>query len=257
MMKFFKLKKDSDLSQNKHLILILRLMLLLMVVSLSGYSQNDAKSLELVAKCEKAMGGQKAYNKIANISWNFFGARTLYWNKHTGDVRIEIPKDKKILLYNTMTQKGKAMIDGVEITDQTELSKLMDQGKGAWINDSYWLVMPFKLNDPGVSKKYIGQKETQTGSIADVVELTFNEVGVTPDNKYHIYFDTDSHLVTQWDFYRNFADEKPGFSMPWQNYSAYGKVLLSGDRGERKLSEIKVFDKLPESVYNSFETVKI
>jgi hypothetical protein len=43
------------------------------------------------------------------------------------------------------------------------------------------------------------------------------------------------------------------FSLPWQNYVRYGSVLLSGDRGERKLSDIKVFKKLPKTVYTEFK----
>lgn len=256
-MKYNKITELIDIKPAQSLIFILRLVAIVFTCSTIAFSQNDAKSAELIEKCETAMGGQKAYKAVKHVSWNFFGGRTLYWNKHNGDVRIEIPKDKKVLLWNVNTNQGKASIEGQEITDKEELAKAMVQAKSIWINDSYWLVMPFKLNDPGVNQKYLGQKETLNGTLADVIEITFNEVGNTPDNKYHIYFDPTSHLVNQWDFYRNLSDEKASFAMPWQDYKPFGKVMLSGDRGERKLSDIKVFKKLPDSVYQSFETVKI
>jgi hypothetical protein len=256
-MKYYKLTPLSLKRPEQFPKFILRLLAVLLLATTASYSQNDTKSAELIEKCENAMGGVKAYNAIKHVSWNFFGVRTLYWNKHNGDVRIEIPKDKKVLLWNVNSNQGKAMVDGQEITNEDELSKAMDQAKGIWINDSYWLVMPFKLNDQGVNQKYLGQKETINGTRSDVVEITFNAVGNTPDNKYHIYFDPSSHLVNQWDFYKSFNDEKAGFSMPWQDYKSFGKVMLSGDRGERKLNDIKVFKKLPNSVYQSFETVNI
>jgi hypothetical protein len=256
MMKYYKLTNPSGIKHTPMVNFILRFICLILICSTYVLGQNDAKSNELIQKCENAMGGQKAYKAIKHISWNFFGTRTLYWNKHNGDVRIEIPKENKILLWNANTMQGKAIVEEKEVTDHEELKKAMIQAKGIWINDSYWLVMPFKLNDPGVNKKYIGQKETLAGVISDVIEVTFNEVGNTPDNKYHIYFDPTTHLVNQWDFYRKFSDEKASFAMPWQDYKKFGKVMLSGDRGERKLNDINVYKKLPDSVYQSFETVK-
>jgi hypothetical protein len=89
--------------------------------------------------------------------------------------------------------------------------------------------------------------------MSDVLGLTFENVGLTPQNKYLVYVDKQTHLVNQWAFYRNATDEKPGFVLPWGEYKSYDKLMLSGDRGERDLTDIKVFKKLPKSVYESFE----
>lgn len=222
----------------------------LLFIALSTQAQ-DASIL--IKTCEKAMGGQKAYSKTKLISWTFFGRRTLWWDKHEQLVRIEIPAEEKVLLIDLKTDTGRASIKGAEITNPEELAKLMRQAKETWINDSYWLVMPFKLNDPGVNKTYLGKKTTEDGIEADVLELTFNEVGVTPQNKYHIYFHPETGLVCQWDFYRNASDEKPGFSMPWRDYKTYGNILLSGDRGRAQLSNISVSQKPNAELFKSLE----
>ena len=99
--------------------------------------------------------------------------------------------------------------------------------------DSYWVFMPFKLKDSGVTLKYSGKSETADGKPADVLELTFKDVGRTPENKYHVYVDEDSRLVTQWDYYENASDPEPRFQMPWQNWQKQGGIMLSADRGER------------------------
>lgn len=213
----------------------------------------DPKAAAVADEVMKAMGGEKVWNNSRHLHWNFFGARTLTWDKYTGEVRIDVPKDETVYLLNVNTMKGKATEKGEEITDASELNKALEKAKGIWINDSYWLVMPFKLQDPGVTLTYEGERATETGEMSDVLGLSFENVGLTPQNKYLVFVDKNSRLVTQWSFYRNASDEKPGFTLPWGDYKAYDKLMLSGERGERDLTDIKVFKKLPQSVYTSFE----
>jgi plasmid maintenance system killer protein len=215
--------------------------------------ENDPRAVAIANKVMDAMGGTKAWNNARHLHWNFFGARTLVWDKWTGDVRIDVPAEKATYLLNINTMQGKAMVKGTKITDAAELEKALEKAKSIWINDSYWLVMPFKLQDPGVTLTYEGEKATETGAMSDVLGLTFENVGLTPQNKYSVYVDKESHLVNQWAFYRDTTDEKPGFVLPWGEYKSYDKLMLSGDRGERDLTDIKVFRKLPKSVYESFE----
>jgi hypothetical protein len=58
-------------------------------------------------------------------------------------------------------------------------------------------------------------------------------VGVTPDNKYHVWVDKKSRLVTQWAFFEKFTDEKPGLMNAWSGYIKVGKILISTERGSR------------------------
>lgn len=221
-------------------------------VCFQSVAQSDDQAIALAKAVLKANGGQKNWDATRHIQWNFFGNRVLTWDKWTGDVRIEFTKEKTIYLVNINSNTGRALQAGNEITAPDSLAKLMKRAKEIWINDSYWLVMPYKLLDPGVTLRYIGEKKTEKGEPADVIELTFREVGVTPNNKYHIFVDKKTRRVSQWSFFGNFTDEKPRFTLPWQNYQQYGKIWLSGDRGERKLTDIKVFKTLPESTFNQF-----
>ncbi|MEZ5331564.1 MAG: hypothetical protein R2991_05830 [Thermoanaerobaculia bacterium] len=47
--------------------------------------------------------------------------------------------------------------------------------------------MPYKLEDPGVTLHYLGERPMLDGRPAEVLELTFEGVGRTPQNKYHVY----------------------------------------------------------------------
>ncbi|MCU0324048.1 MAG: hypothetical protein MUF45_02180 [Spirosomaceae bacterium] len=215
--------------------------------------ESDPKAIELADKVMKALGGTKAWDNTRHITWNFFGSRRLVWDKWTGNVRVDNLRDGMTSLININTETGKIFKNGTEITQPDSVAKYVKRAKGAWINDSYWLVMPYKLRDDGVTLKYIGKEKTQDGKDAEVIQLTFKNVGNTPDNKYKVFIDPASNLVVQWQYFAKFTDEKPGFTLPWQNYKPYGKILLSGDRGERKLTDIKVFEALPDAIYQSFD----
>jgi len=218
---------------------------------------SDPKAIQIADSVMAAVGGRQNWDDTRYISWVFFGSRKLLWDKHTGDVRIENLKDDTKTLVNINTGKGKVFRNGAEITQPDSLAKYLKAGKEAWINDSYWLVMPFKLKDSGVTLKYLGEEKLATGPETDVLQLTYQNVGVTPENKYKVYVDKQNHLVAQWAYYKAAQDSVPAFTMPWLDYQTYGKIKLSGDRGDAKLTEIQVMEEVPATAFTSFEAVEL
>lgn len=211
----------------------------------SARAQSDTEKAATIAnKVVDAMGGLDNYNNTHFIKWDF-GKRVLFWDKWTGDVRVENPSENQVVLVNVNTLEGKAFENGSLIADAEKTKKLLDKAKKWWINDSYWLVMPWKLQDPGVTLKYIKTDELANGIKADILQLTFENVGVTPDNKYWVYVDQKDHLIKQWDFFKNFDDKEPSFSKPWDNYQQAGDILLSYNRsdfGPKNVVVKEVFD---------------
>lgn len=210
---------------------------------------SDVDAILIADEVMKAQGGYENWQNTKYLRWNFFGKRTLLWDKFTGNVRIEMSDDlKNTIIVNVNTGVGKAEKEGVEITDETELKALLEKGKSVWINDAYWLVMPFKLKDSGVTLKYIGAEKLETKDV-DVLQLTFENVGDTPENKYYVYVDKTTKLVIQWAFFTNFEDKEPRFKTPWKDYSKHGNIMLSGNRGKNSLTDIAVLETVEESVF--------
>jgi hypothetical protein len=189
----------------------------------------DKKATAIVQEMLVAMGGEKNYNAAHFIQWDFVN-RKLSWDKWTGDVRIENPSANQVILVNINTLKGKVYENGTLVTDENKVNALLEKGKNWWINDAYWLVMPWKLQDPGVTLSYVKTDTLPDGKAVDVLQLTFDGVGVTPDNKYWLYVGKDDHLIQQWAYYQNFNDAEPKFLKPWNNYQKIGDILLSYDR---------------------------
>jgi len=252
-MKF--ISKYAFLKANVSTILFLCLLPVLSMCQKNEEVANaDAKATAIADKVIKNMGGEKAWNNTRFLAWTW---RNQYhvWDKFENNFRWE--KDTLVVIANLNTRQGKAYSKGKDITNEAAGQKLIQNMYPVWANNSYWFIMPFKLKDNGVSLKYKGDGTTQAGEQADLLELTFEKVGVTPDNRYILAVDKKSGLITEWSYFRNYTDEKPGFTMPWTNYQTYDKIKISSGRGDAKMgiTDIAVLDKVPDAVFNSPEPI--
>lgn len=214
-------------------------------------AESDPEAVALADATMEALGGRAAWDRARYLSWNFFGFRTHVWDKHTGRARLE--HGNSVRLFNVNTGEGRVWADGVEVTDPVELRNSLGGSMSAWINDCYWLVMPYKLKDSGVRLRHLGPGTTEEGAPSQVLELTFEEVGDTPQNKYHVWVEDQGQRVTQWAFFAEASMETPGFVGPYAGWEWHGDVALGGDRGARQLTEIHVYDELPDAVFESPE----
>ncbi len=217
-----------------------------------NFDGSDPAAIELADSIMNAMGGRANWDATRFISWNF-GRRDLIWDKATGRVRIESSRDSTIYLVNVNTMEGRVQIKGIELLEADSLANMLDRAKSIWINDSYWLVMPFKLKDSGVTLKYFGEEENQKGVLCNVLELTFNGVGVTPENKYQVYVDIHNNLINEWRYFQNAELDSASAIWPFDNYKKYGNILLSADRSDdRGPKNVTVDTELPDAVFSEF-----
>ncbi|MBB6609849.1 hypothetical protein H7F15_02255 [Pontibacter sp. Tf4] len=233
------------------------LLVLISVAAPATALAQDAKAQAVAQRALKNMGGKKGWDNTRFIAWSF---RDQYqvWDKKQDKFRWE--KDSLVVILDTRTKNGKVYAAGKEITDAGEKRKLLDQAYALWINNSYWLVMPFKLQDPGVHLKYLGEGKTMDGAVANMLEMTFDHVGLTPENKYHLWVDKKTGLVTQWAYYKDFHDKKPTFTRRWSDYKPYGTIMLASDRsnpeGDFTLENIATPKQVPAQVFNSPKPIR-
>ncbi len=214
-------------------------------------SGSDDEAIEVANRVMIAMGGRQAWDNTNVFKWNFFGFRKLLWDKSTGWVRIENQRDDMKIIVNINSGDGRVFKDGEEFTNQDSLDYYLDRGKKIWINDAYWLFMPFKLKDSGVTLSYLGEDTTQTGAPAEVLRLTFENVGATPQNAYKVWVEKSDDLVKQWAYYREADQEEPNFITPWADYAVFGDLKLASDRGERDITEIAVMEAAPAGAFDN------
>jgi plasmid maintenance system killer protein len=215
-------------------------------------ANSDPAGIQLADSIMAAMGGRENWDKARFISWNFFGRRDLVWDKQTGRVRIESPADSSVYLVNINTGKGRVKFRGVELTEADTLKKMLNRAKSIWINDSYWLTMPFKLKDSGVTLKYLGE-DTLKNDRYNILQLTFANVGVTPENKYKLYVGIKDKMIKHWAFFNDAKKDTANFIRPWDNYQKYGNVMLSADRSDSGgPKNVRVSETLPDKLFAEF-----
>lgn len=210
---------------------------------------SSPRAIEVADQVMDAMGGRAAWDNTRYLSWSFFGEDQV-WDKWTGRYRWQ--NDSIVVLMNLHDMTGRAYVNNTEAEPADDY---LSSAYGDWINSGYWLLMPYKLKDSGVTLEFAGEGTTESGKETYILTLTFENVGRTPQNKYDVYVDKESMLVRQWSFYRNASDEAPAWTRPWDNWQPYGNIMLSDNRGPLGngdpfiLPNLGVYEDLPDAVF--------
>lgn len=192
------------------------------------------------------MGGREAWARTRVVRWTFMGLRRHFWDRATGDVRIEA--GPRVVLMNLKTRDGEVYEGGVRLPDPAAERKALEEGYAWWVNDAYWMFMPYKLLDPGVKLAYGGEAQLPDGREADVLKLTFEGVGLTPKDRYEVLVGRDTGLVEAWSYSPD--PEKPLVPLGvWADWKRYGGVLLAGSHGRGLDWKIAVYDEPPAGVF--------
>jgi hypothetical protein len=202
---------------------------------------------EIAVRVIDALGGAEAWAETRHVAWTFFGVRRHLWDRHAGLARVE--SGDLVVLIDLATREGSVWEAGEPVVDLDRRRELFDQAYAWWVNDSYWMFMPFKLRDPGARLAYGGVRELEDGREAHVLELSFDsEVGLTPQNRYEIFVDAETDLVAGW-IYRATPDAEPRDLGPWRGWQRFGQVLLATDHGRDFDWQVAEYDELAPEVY--------
>lgn len=200
--------------------------------------QSDPKAIAVADRVMEALGGEAAWNATRYLRFDFAvdrGGKTVMrrahaWDKWTGRYRVE-GKDKDgrdvVVAMNLNTRLGSATVAGKLLAGE-ELDKALETGYAWWVNDAYWLVMPYKMRDPGVVLTLAGQ-ERKGDDAWDKVLLTFEGVGLTPEDRYWVFVNQKTGLVDRWEFVLK-GEKTPPVPFDWKGWRAHGRIQLADDR---------------------------
>ena len=187
-------------------------MFLLLAVPLQlACAADDAQ--QLAKAVWKASGGEN-WTKVKELRFTFIveqEGKELARAEHHWDVAAGTDRVK---------WKGKDVTVNLASPAQDEDSKT---AYARWVNDSYWLLAPLKVLDPGVKLSAEGPKEAGEARF-ETLRLSFEGVGLTPGDQYLLYIDPQTKLVRAWDYIP--APEKVMHGT-WDKYETFGGLQLS------------------------------
>src|SRR5262245_2525964 len=207
-------------------------------LAVAAQTSSDPKASAVADKVMDALGGTDAWNNTHFLRFDFavdHEGKTLVrrahtWDKWAGRYRLEATTkegDLYVALLNVNSKDGEVWLKGRKL-EGDEKKKFVEQAYGTWVNDTYWLLMPYKMKDPGVTLALAGE-EKKGGETWDKVKLTFDNVGLTPKDKYWAYVNRKTGLVDRWDYVLK-GENKPPTTFMWKNWQKHGKVMLADDR---------------------------
>lgn len=219
---------------------------------------SDVQALALADKVMQHMGGYAAWQHTRLLGWDFLDGSYQLWDKQTGDFRWQ--KDSLVALYNVERKEGHIYKAGQDISGTLIGQKLLENMYPIWVNNSWWLLMPFKLKDSGVTLNYLGPGKFMDSTAAEVLSMRFRNVGVTPHNRYKLFVNPQTSLVEEWAFYKDANDSLPAFRRRWADYRRYGRLLLASDRTDgqdgRRLNHIVALDSVPAGVMTNPQLIQ-
>ncbi len=193
-------------------LLALLPVLFLTTLAVRGQESPD-KAQQLAKDVWKASGGEN-WAKVKELHFTFIveqDGKELSRAEHDWNVAA---------LTDRVRWKGKDVTVNVAAPAQDEESKA---AHARWVNDSYWLLAPLKILDPGVKVSYEGMKDAD-GASWETLRLSFERVGLTPEDNYRFYIDPDTKLIRAWDYMPKADTLMHG---TWDKYEDFGGLKLA------------------------------
>lgn len=238
--------------------------------------QQPADSAQILADLVMdALGGEKAWESTRFLAFRWVVtrgenqtpvSRSHAWDRFTGRYRVEYEGRGKhhVALFNLNEIRpdsalgkipvGQAWVNGEKLAGAAADSALA-RAYSIFVNDSYWLLMPFKWRNPGVHLTYEGRRLLSDRQEYGVVHITFDpDLGVTED-EYWAFVDPGTGIMVAWQYQLQRQEEK-GSIIWWRDWRQVGPIRLAASRrwedGERRLyfEDLRAAAEVPQGTFD-------
>lgn len=202
-------------------------------------ADQPADSAHLLAhRLMEWQGGEETWERTRYLAFDWIverdgeqvARRSHAWDRHRGDYRLTYTRGDGSRFYalfqvpsmkgDTLEPVGDVWVDGERLAGTARDSALRD-AYAAFINDSYWLLMPLKWEDPGVHLAYEGMTEISPDSTFATIHLTFEpDLGVTND-EYWGFLEPETGRMAAWRFHLQ-GQEQKGPVIWWREWRSFG-----------------------------------
>ena len=199
----------------------------------------ETRADSIAMRLYEAHGGPEAWASVPFLRFDFGVEREgetqvvakHLWNRQTGEYRVEwqaSPDSQYVALFDvdafgehasqTAPGAGQVYLNGTAV-DSAANASLMQRAHQRFVNDSYWLLAPVKVFDPGVNRSYIADS---SDAQHEVIRLSFGEVGLTPGDRYWLYVNSETGRLVRWAFHLQGMQEEASARMSdWTDYRSF------------------------------------
>ena len=186
------------------------------------------KSDSIAMNVFNAVGGQEAWASFRYLRFDFAFEndedrtviRKHLWDRQEGDYRVEWSKGGDstfVVLLNVNTKEGEAFLNGNNVESAIQDS-LVTHGFQAYVNDTYWLLAPTKLLDPGVERLHLpGWSDEET----DVISTMYREPTLAPHRQFWFWIDKESSKLMRWAYVRGNDPNEGPIVYEWGDYESF------------------------------------
>jgi hypothetical protein len=203
-----------------------------------AYNPNADALAKKILKAVK----HEAYKNTRYIDWSFGGRRSYKWDKEQHIVEVSW-NEAKVILHPNDLEKSVAYLKGEEIKNNESLVK---RAWDLFNNDSFWLVAPHKLFEPGIIRSI----EMVDGK--EALRVKYTTGGSTPGDSY-VWILDENYLPVSYRMYvpsmkmegtpatwEDWVETESGTLLPKNHTFSGGSKLSMGD--------VKAYNEKPESL---------
>jgi hypothetical protein len=204
-------------------------------INMGNPKASTPKADALANKILKAIK-HDAYKTTENIEWSFGGRRSYKWNKKDHIVEVKWDTTKVILHPNNLEKSTIYFNDNLIKTKNEDIIK---KAEAYFNNDSFWLVAPHKLFEPGILRSI---KEVD-GKEALLVKYTTG--GTTPGDSYLWILDKN-YVPKSYKMYVP-SMKMEGVPSTWEDWittesgTLLPKMHRFGNNGELSMGDVKAY----------------
>ena len=142
------------------------------------------------------------------VTWSFRGEHDYVWDKEANEVRVSW--DGKSVLLSTQDHLNDAIVTPVNSAPEVD-EKAVNDAWSYFCNDSFWLIAPYKLFDPGVTRSIVSSEDGKESLL-----ISYGSGGVTPGDKYLWHLDAH-HIPTSYQMWVQIIPVG-GIEATWENW---------------------------------------
>ncbi|MDX1739651.1 MAG: hypothetical protein R3178_00085, partial [Rhodothermales bacterium] len=195
---------------------------------------------DTVAMMAYEASGGDAWDDVRYLRFDFAvesngqrgATRRHLWDLSSGDYRLEWPAGDDttvVVLFNVNTRTGDAYV-GSDPAEGERAEQLLQSAYSRHINDTYWLMAPHKVFDPGVVRAYVADSSSAD---AEVLQLSFENVGLTPGDRYWMKVDPATGDLAGWTYILQGSPDRTSM-FRWTDYRTFEKPGGTIRLSERK-----------------------